>query len=190
MILTSNACCLVNLQRRVCLIRLWSVLRVVERGLERFSKFFISHGPGSFLSPHPASQASMRTIHRTMNSHKRAGWKASADEAGALPVFSDGEQCISCWELSTDDLIEINMTKRASTSVYHLGTASHRSSWLQSRPSSIQSNPRRQSLRTLQEAQERLSVARDPLETPATRGAVRGDPGRSILRVDDDPKVR
>lgn len=33
-------------------------------------------------------------------------------ESRPLPVFSDGEQCISCWELTIDDLIEINLTKR------------------------------------------------------------------------------
>lgn len=34
------------------------------------------------------------------------------EECGALPVFRDGKQCISCWELSDDDLININQNRK------------------------------------------------------------------------------
>lgn len=33
-------------------------------------------------------------------------------ECSALPTFRDGKQCISCWELSEQDLEEINKTKK------------------------------------------------------------------------------
>lgn len=33
-------------------------------------------------------------------------------ECGKLPVYRDGQYCISCWELSSDDLMEILQTKR------------------------------------------------------------------------------
>jgi len=41
----------------------------------------------------------------------------SEKECSPLPVFTDGRQCISCWELSKDDIEKINKTGRIWLSV-------------------------------------------------------------------------
>jgi hypothetical protein len=33
------------------------------------------------------------------------------EECGSLPVFSDGNQCISCWQLTDEEIEKIKETK-------------------------------------------------------------------------------
>jgi hypothetical protein len=42
----------------------------------------------------------------------------SEDEVGTLPVWTDGAVCISCWELTGEELMEILQTKRVWVRVY------------------------------------------------------------------------
>lgn len=42
----------------------------------------------------------------------------SGEDCIDLPVWKDGVSCVSCWELSVDDLIEINLAKRVFVRVY------------------------------------------------------------------------
>jgi len=41
----------------------------------------------------------------------------SEEECQPLPVFTDGKQCISCWELSKEDIEKVNKTGRIWLSV-------------------------------------------------------------------------
>ena len=40
------------------------------------------------------------------------------EECAPLPVFRDGEQVISCWELNKEDLEEINKTGKIYLSIF------------------------------------------------------------------------
>ena len=39
-------------------------------------------------------------------------------ECGSLPIYTNGEQCISCWELSDDDIMDIVKYKKIWVGVY------------------------------------------------------------------------
>jgi hypothetical protein len=41
----------------------------------------------------------------------------SEDECSPLPVFTDGKQCISCWELSPEEIEKVKRTGRIWLSV-------------------------------------------------------------------------
>ncbi|MBS4056529.1 MAG: hypothetical protein KGZ82_04340 [Bacteroidales bacterium] len=41
----------------------------------------------------------------------------SEDECASLPVFTDGKQCISCWELSPEEIDKVKRTGRIWLSV-------------------------------------------------------------------------